>query len=284
MTVALLALSSHGLKCMHACMHAVHHDRRFHKNFGGVLIVWDRLFGTYLDERTANLPSASALNKTAAANLPTTVDNLATNIDEVELFGTIKPPLGYWDAALQISEYWRWIKTLMTARTLRQLAYRMFASTGYRTARAQRQINFPVDPKVRLRRRHIRRSWLEKAYLGTGALVHVVLMVIMLLPDMTSDSDHDDNIDKDISLTTVIQQWSYTRSSLSVAIVAGMVTHGMLIDGLPFAKLADGVRCGMVVLSCLADSWHLDNAFHVAVHSACLLSSAVLGLLVVCIR
>ena len=31
--------------------HRVHHDRRVHKNFGGVLIIWDRLFGTFLDER-----------------------------------------------------------------------------------------------------------------------------------------------------------------------------------------------------------------------------------------
>ena len=30
--------------------HRVHHDRRVHKNFGGVLIVWDRLFGTFQDE------------------------------------------------------------------------------------------------------------------------------------------------------------------------------------------------------------------------------------------
>lgn len=30
--------------------HRVHHDWRVHKNFGGVFIVWDRLFGTFLDE------------------------------------------------------------------------------------------------------------------------------------------------------------------------------------------------------------------------------------------
>eukprot|EP00038_Savillea_parva_P020391 m.31203 g.31203 ORF g.31203 m.31203 type:complete len:500 (-) comp4782_c0_seq1:67-1566(-) len=30
--------------------HRVHHDRRVHKNFGGVLIVWDKLFGSFLDE------------------------------------------------------------------------------------------------------------------------------------------------------------------------------------------------------------------------------------------
>lgn len=30
--------------------HRVHHDRRLHRNYGGTLIVWDRLFGTFLDE------------------------------------------------------------------------------------------------------------------------------------------------------------------------------------------------------------------------------------------
>ena len=30
--------------------HRVHHDRRVHKNFGGVFIIWDRMFGTFQDE------------------------------------------------------------------------------------------------------------------------------------------------------------------------------------------------------------------------------------------
>jgi sterol desaturase/sphingolipid hydroxylase (fatty acid hydroxylase superfamily) len=29
--------------------HRVHHDRRLHKNFGGIFILWDRLFGTFHD-------------------------------------------------------------------------------------------------------------------------------------------------------------------------------------------------------------------------------------------
>lgn len=33
--------------------HRVHHHRYVHKNFGGVLIVWDRLFGTFLAEPAA---------------------------------------------------------------------------------------------------------------------------------------------------------------------------------------------------------------------------------------
>jgi len=30
--------------------HRVHHDRRVHKNYGGLLIVWDRIFGSFVDE------------------------------------------------------------------------------------------------------------------------------------------------------------------------------------------------------------------------------------------
>jgi sterol desaturase/sphingolipid hydroxylase (fatty acid hydroxylase superfamily) len=30
--------------------HRVHHDRRVHKNFAGVFIIWDIMFGTFLDE------------------------------------------------------------------------------------------------------------------------------------------------------------------------------------------------------------------------------------------
>ena len=30
--------------------HRVHHDRRVHKNFGGMFIVYDRLFGTFVPE------------------------------------------------------------------------------------------------------------------------------------------------------------------------------------------------------------------------------------------
>jgi alkylglycerol monooxygenase len=30
--------------------HRVHHDRRVHGNYAGVLIIWDRLLGTFITE------------------------------------------------------------------------------------------------------------------------------------------------------------------------------------------------------------------------------------------
>ncbi len=36
---------------MRSCSHhRVHHDRRVHKNYGGLLIIWDKLFGSFVDE------------------------------------------------------------------------------------------------------------------------------------------------------------------------------------------------------------------------------------------
>ena len=40
--------------------HRVHHDRRVHKNFSGVLIVWDQLFGSFLDELAVYKSTAAA--------------------------------------------------------------------------------------------------------------------------------------------------------------------------------------------------------------------------------
>jgi alkylglycerol monooxygenase len=36
--------------CFVASHHRVHHDRRVHKNYGGIFIIWDRLFGSFVDE------------------------------------------------------------------------------------------------------------------------------------------------------------------------------------------------------------------------------------------
>ena len=60
--------------------HRVHHDRRVHKNFGGFLIVWDRLFGSFQDEYETVRPLKALLGKGHESNeLPQ---------EEVMLFGS----------------------------------------------------------------------------------------------------------------------------------------------------------------------------------------------------
>lgn len=60
--------------------HRVHHGRnpgQIDTNFGGVLIVWDRLFGTFVDERDAG-PIAYGISH----RQPSTLNPLRLNLDE----------------------------------------------------------------------------------------------------------------------------------------------------------------------------------------------------------
>lgn len=60
--------------------HRVHHGRnaaQIDTNFGGVLIVWDRLFGTFVDER-----DAGRIDYGISLRQPTTLNPLRLNLDE----------------------------------------------------------------------------------------------------------------------------------------------------------------------------------------------------------
>ncbi|TJY60996.1 sterol desaturase family protein [Sinimarinibacterium sp. CAU 1509] len=60
--------------------HRVHHGRnpaQIDTNFGGVLIIWDRLFGSFVDERDAGRIEYGITNRQ-----PTTLNPLRLNLDE----------------------------------------------------------------------------------------------------------------------------------------------------------------------------------------------------------
>eukprot|EP00045_Choanoeca_perplexa_P007760 m.71297 g.71297 ORF g.71297 m.71297 type:complete len:493 (-) comp14206_c0_seq1:34-1512(-) len=210
--------------------HRIHHDRRFHKNFGGVLIIWDRFFGTYLDERTANTMAQSQAEAT------TVLPNNSEVVDEVELFGAQHPPSGYWDAAFQLGEYRHWLRTLFAARTLKQFAYRLVASTGFATARARRQVKFPTDNSSRLRRPRRLTLLVLQVYLGIGLLLHTALAVLVMLVDLEG----------------------WTNERVSVYVVAGITIHGMFLDGMSVAIPLEALRCLVGLGVSLSGLWMVD--------------------------
>ena len=60
--------------------HRVHHGcnpAQIDRNFGGVLIIWDRLFGTFIDER-----DAGRIDYGVTLRQPTTLNPLRLNLDE----------------------------------------------------------------------------------------------------------------------------------------------------------------------------------------------------------
>ena len=112
--------------------HRIHHDRRVHKNFGGTLVVWDRLFGTYLsepeqealqsqDEQDAKTASDVHMPPTRVSEAVVSCDDdtkdrknglhdshangttrdVAPRRDEICLFGTLHAPSTWTDAILQ---------------------------------------------------------------------------------------------------------------------------------------------------------------------------------------
>jgi len=73
--------------------HRVHHGCRpeqIDTNFGGVLIIWDRLFGTFVDER-----NAGRIEYGLTSRQPTTLNPLRLNLDE--FFQMVKDVVRYKD-------------------------------------------------------------------------------------------------------------------------------------------------------------------------------------------
>ena len=102
--------------------HRVHHDRRVHKNFGGVLVVWDILFGTFLDE----------LDKTDVST-----KNMR---EELSYFGIAEAMTSFSDSVLQL-EHWKPVVSLR----------RVWKGPGYSTTTSKRVLPATVAmPRIRL--------------------------------------------------------------------------------------------------------------------------------------
>lgn len=77
--------------------HRVHHGckpEQIDRNFGGVLIVWDRLFGTFSDERD-NCSRVGGFEYGLTSRQPTTLNPLRLNLDE--FFQMLKDAVQYRD-------------------------------------------------------------------------------------------------------------------------------------------------------------------------------------------
>lgn len=78
--------------------HRVHHGSnptQIDTNFGGVLIIWDRLFGTFVDERDAGPVKYGLVSRQ-----PTTLNPLRLNLDE--FFAMLKDVVKYRDLRILV--------------------------------------------------------------------------------------------------------------------------------------------------------------------------------------
>ncbi|EDQ92769.1 uncharacterized protein MONBRDRAFT_21882 [Monosiga brevicollis MX1] len=103
--------------------HRVHHDRRVHKNFGGILIIWDRMFGTFVDE--GHVPEYLAH---------------ASGPREAQLFGIMRAERSWAEVVTQLQGL-RAIFSHPPHQWLKKALY----GPGWSTATAQRHLAVPSE-------------------------------------------------------------------------------------------------------------------------------------------
>lgn len=122
--------------------HRVHHDRRVHKNFGGFLIIWDRMFGSFQDEYDTVAPLMAAAS--SCSNLPQ---------EEVMLFGSATKVKSWTEPVTQI-QFWSPVTRALTAgEGGHSLIKAAVVGPGYYTTGTKRDIKVPSSTATRIRKK-----------------------------------------------------------------------------------------------------------------------------------
>lgn len=202
--------------------HRVHHHRALHKNFSGVFIIWDRLFGTFLDEY-------EYLERKADGTLPERPPEVvaAQDAGEVCLFGVTKAPDTFTEAITQTHYAKDMWARLRRARSLSQVLRILVRGPGYHTSTAKRNLLPPSVHSTRIRRRsHVPRP--AKLYL----LVHFVFVLLM-------------------SLGILAELASFQAALvLCAALLSTLYVQGLLFDANPVAPSIEAARCLAVSAAC----------------------------------
>eukprot|EP00051_Salpingoeca_urceolata_P017983 m.249955 g.249955 ORF g.249955 m.249955 type:complete len:576 (-) comp19092_c0_seq7:79-1806(-) len=160
--------------------HRVHHDRRVHKNFGGLLIVWDRLFGTFLDEYEQVQEQGGGA--TTATLLPRPGLVADARGEEVCAFG-VKVPVRTWtESVLQLQEPIQVLRRMASATSAGRVLKAFVMGPGWATATARRVLVFPRSAVVTPRLRHeALLSWPAVAYHAVHFAVNLALGFVVML-------------------------------------------------------------------------------------------------------
>jgi len=147
--------------------HRVHHDRRVHKNFGGILIIWDRIFGSFLPENVA-----TPLEK--------------QHQEEACVFG-VSRSLGTWSQAILQSWYWRSIiRRGINAKSFFQAIRAVTVGPGFYTVVMPRPIRAPASSRDRIRLKSEMGSSWGYWYMVLQTLTSIVVGLCALVVPMTA--------------------------------------------------------------------------------------------------
>jgi len=193
--------------------HRVHHDRRVHKNFGGMFIVWDRLFGSFLDEED----SLSELRK---ANEAAGSDGDRVQ-EEAMLFGTMRR-VTTWTECVTQSMFWQPITGAISKGCgARDFMRAVLVGPGYSTTVQKRSLVIPSKSSNRIR-------FTCNLHAGGQLYVmsHFLLAVIVGF------------------LVLISAKGPYElRAAAGVAVFVSFYTQGNILDCAPGAKDLEIIRC-----------------------------------------
>lgn len=133
--------------------HRVHHDRRVHKNFGGFLILWDRIHGSFQDE----YETVGLLQHQVAAS----ASNGKLGQEEVMLFGSALP-VQSWTEVVTQTQFWGPVSRALSRGGKGRAA---IVGPGYYTTGTKRDIPPPSSSATRIR---------KKSELGVGGKAYVL--------------------------------------------------------------------------------------------------------------
>jgi len=207
--------------------HRVHHDRRVHKNFGGFLIVWDRLFGTFLDE-TEGLKHLDA--SPSSERLPQ---------EEVMLFGTAAKVRSWTDVVLQL-QFWQPIfDSIRHFRGFTGVFRAALVGPGFSTVTATRALLPPSSSAQRIRKRSDLPA-AGKAYVLVHFLIAVLAGFVVLLFSSTPYP---------------------VRLLLGGCVLSSLYCQGLLLDaeGMKGVRV-EAIKCCTFLLFCAAFLYSSEEA------------------------
>jgi len=202
--------------------HRVHHDRRVHKNFGGMFIIWDRMFGSFLDEEDAVSVIRGNLTKSGTQGEKVQ--------EEVLLFGTRQNPTSWTEAVTQ-TMFWRPIvSALQKGASLRDIGKAALIGPGYSTAGSKRTLVVPSATSTRIRATSSL-HWGGKIYVFAHFLIAVAIGFVVLIAKSGP--------------------WSL-RSATALYLMYTLYCHGRLLDCNVSARVQELARCMVLVVFLLA--------------------------------
>mmetsp|Transcript_7489 Transcript_7489/g.22106 ORF Transcript_7489/g.22106 Transcript_7489/m.22106 type:complete len:448 (+) Transcript_7489:300-1643(+) len=208
--------------------HRVHHDRRVHKNFGGVLILWDKLFGSFLDE------DATYPNDTMTVVFPPTPPGTA--VEEHCLFGQRRSPRAFGGTTtLQLDEpvaLLQRVHTQFRRRGFRDALWALVCGPGFFTAGLRSRASLPAKATKarRFRLRSVPRvaDDLSLPYLLLHTIATYIVILRVLFDPALAGTD---------ALVTMFVP------------VSALVCHGLMLDGGSYGVTTETTRCAVTLAS-----------------------------------